>query len=214
MASLSDIQICNLALDHLGANSEIESFTETSTPAKTCKRWYDVCRRQVLEAFNWNFARRRTTLALHSDDPPDTWLFRYQYPSDCLKARLIQNPFDAAGIPCWPVNLQLGEMTDAIPFEIATNDAGDQRTILTDMEQAILVYTMDQKKPEMFSMWFVETLSHLMAARMAMKITQKKALRDGEYQAYINSLASAPGQEAQEGVEPAPRDALSIRARA
>jgi len=105
MAVISVVKICNMALSNIGAKSTIESITENTPEAKRCNLWYDFSRLQTLEIFDWNFAQKRLTLALHSDVAPDgVWTFRYQYPSDGANIRFLQNP--------------AGETADAIPFTI------------------------------------------------------------------------------------------------
>src|SRR3546814_8520623 len=104
----SKVQICNMALSHIGSKSTIESVDEPSAAAQQCRLWYEMARRQALGAYNWTFARKRLALAIHNDDPPEgLWNFRYQYPADCLKAREIENPG--------------GPDMDAIKYEIETS---------------------------------------------------------------------------------------------
>lgn len=198
--SVSETTIANMALDSLGSKSVIASLTEASPEAKACKLWYDASRRQALEAFNWSFARRRLTLASHSDAAPEQrWNFRYQYPVDCIKAREIENP--------------LGPDADAIPFTIELDDAATVKTILTDLDDAVLIYTSDISNTSLFSMFFVDTLSALLAARIAIKITGKRTLKGDMIQQYNSLLRIAPAHDANEAVGKKPREAEHIRAR-
>lgn len=200
MSVVSDTLIANMALDNVGAKSVIASIGENSPEAKACKLWYDMSRRQALEAYNWSFARRKLTLASHSDPAPEPrWNFRYQYPVDCVKARLIENP--------------LGEDADAIPFDLELSDDASVKTIVTNQDDAVLIYTADITQTSLFSMFFVDTLSSLLAARIAIKLTGKRTLKGDMIQQYNALLRIAPAHDANEAVGKKPREAEHIRAR-
>lgn len=200
MFSVSDTFIANAALEQIGAKSGIQSLTENSPEAKACKFWYDFCRVHVLEAYNWGFARKRLALASSSDDPPEgVWAYRYQYPADCVKAREIENP--------------LGPTADAIPFAIEQTSDGSAKTILTNAEQAKLIYTRDVQQTSLFSAHFVDTLAAQLASRIALKLTGKRTIRDDMQKLYNALLLVAPAHDANESVADKPRDAEWVRAR-
>ena len=69
----SVIDICNLALSHLGDTATVASIDppEGSAQAEHCSRFYPVARDAMLELFNWKFATRRATLALLTADSWD-----------------------------------------------------------------------------------------------------------------------------------------------
>lgn len=197
---VSDTLIANLALDNIGSNSAIASLGENSPEAKACKLWYDMSRQHTLEAFDWSFARRRLALATHPDAAPyQRWSFRYQYPANCLKARKIENP--------------LGPDADAIPYEIELSDDGSAKTILSNLDEAVLIYTSDITQTSLFSMFFVDTLASLLASRIAIKLTGKRTLKGDMIQQYNTLLRMAPAYDANEAVAKRPREAEHIRAR-
>ena len=205
---VSETGIANMALSHVGARSDIESLDEDSAEAIQCNLWYDYARQGVLEAYNWKFARKRITLALHGDtisttegDPlAGVWGFRYQYPDDCLVARKIQNPNTPPD--------------DAIPFAVETSLDGKEKTILTSMEDAVLVYTWNVENTDMFSSLFVLALSHLLAHHMAFPLTGQRKIKIDELKIFQGLIPLATGADANEGVDPPPRDTDWIRARA
>jgi len=86
----STVDICNLALMHLGTNSTISSLSEQSPEARACARVYDTARDATLRDHNWNFATRYISLAAIGN-APQGWQYRYQYPHDCMKAVSLQN---------------------------------------------------------------------------------------------------------------------------
>lgn len=204
---VSDIEICNMALDHLGAKSNIESFEDKSPEARVCKRWYNPSRRGILAAYDWGWARKRITMALHGDTISETasnplagvWGFRYQYPADCVKARKIQNPNSPP--------------MDQTPFAVETSLDGTELTILTNAEDAVLVYTWDQTQTNMFSELFVLALPHLLASNIAYTITGKRNITNDEFTIYQGIIAGASAADANERSDAPPRDADWIRAR-
>ncbi|MCI0550356.1 MAG: hypothetical protein L0287_05335, partial [Anaerolineae bacterium] len=146
-----------------------------------------------------------------------SWQFRYQYPADCLAARWITNPFDntgfgapfIAGTVDWDLHVTA---TDAIPFEVEMAPDGT-KSILTNEQCPELVYTFDQDNPAFFSPHFVDTLSYLMAHRMAFAITGKRSLSNDAFQAYMLALRMAGAVDATETVLKPPREAEWIRGR-
>jgi len=197
--TISEARIASMALSNIG-HSGIESISGTEAGAKECDLWYDFARRQALAANDWNFARRRLTLATHSDDPPSgVWAYRYQYPSDCVAFRKIQNP--------------AGETADAIPFEIELSDNQETKSILTDLDDAVGVYTMNLTQVTLFSEFFVQLLGFALATQVAYPLTGKKEIREGMEATFQNMLRVAPAVNANEQVGAQPRDAEWIRGR-
>ena len=208
MAFVSDTGIVNMALSHVGSRSTVENFrTEKTEEAVQARIWYDYARQLILETYDWNFARKRVGLALHGDVISETatdpmagvWGYRYQYPDDCLKARKIQNPN--------------APPDDATPFEVETSLDGEEKTILTDVEDAVLVYTFDQKATELFHAMFVLGFSHLLASLMAWSLTGKRKVGLDQFTLYQSVLPSATAADANEAMEPPPREAEAIRGR-
>ena len=88
MASV--VQICNSALNQLGASS-ITALTEDSKNARICNERYETVRDAVYRSHPWNCLVKRVQLAQDSDTP--AWGFAYQYtlPSDCLRVLQIKD---------------------------------------------------------------------------------------------------------------------------
>jgi len=63
MASIVDI--CNLALSHLGDSATVSSIDppEGSAQADLCARFFPIALASLLEAHSWGFATRRVALA-------------------------------------------------------------------------------------------------------------------------------------------------------
>ena len=198
--TISDTGIINMALSHLGKDP-IENRSEQSAEGKQSRIWYDYSRQMVLEAYDWNFARKRRTTALHGDTISETasdpmagvWAYRYQYPDDSLAVRKIQNPN--------------APPDDATPFEVETNLDGTEKTVLTDMENAVIVYTWDLENTDMSSSLFVLAFSHLLAHHMAFALTGKRSIKSDELKIYQGVLPGAAAASANEAVKPPPRKA-------
>lgn len=199
MATISSVKIANMALDYIGADATIESLSEASPTAKICNRWYDWSRIQTLEAYNWNFARKRKVLALLETEPYDDWLYRYEYPSDCIRAREIVNP--------------AGPSADVVPFSVVSTDDGQTTSILTDMDEASLTYTFDVTDPARFSTLFVDALAWRLASRIAFSLTGKADLMRLAMQSFQAHVAAAAGANGSEGFERGPREASWVRGR-
>jgi hypothetical protein len=198
-SNISEARIASMALSNIG-HSGVESLTGTEAGAKECDLWYDFSRKQALAVNDWNFARRRLTLATHSDDPPaGVWAYRYQYPSDCIALRKIQNP--------------AGEAADAISFEIELSDDQSTKSILTDLDDAVGIYTMNLTEVTLFSEFFVQLLSFALAAQVAYPLTGKQEVRTAMIETFRNMSLVAPAVNANEQVGSKPRDAEWIRER-
>ena len=147
MATVSKVFIANLALSFLGTRSKIESLTENSREAQSADLWYEITRKLVLERHDWGFARKRAVLAVDDEAAPNgVWAYRYVYPADCLKARRLQQPRYRIqrGYPY--TNTDLVNVKD-VPFEIEESPDGVHRTLLTDLDDATLIYTRDLDDP-------------------------------------------------------------------
>lgn len=198
--AISQVDIGNMALDHLGTDSTIESLDEQSAEAAAIKLWYDISVRSALEDLDWTFARRRRTLVLHDDDPPSgIWTYRYQYPENAVKIRSLANP---AGLKAAPV-----------PYEIELSDNGETRSILTNLQSAVAVYTSFVTSVGLYSAGFIEALSYQIAMKAAFRITGRRDIKKDLFDQYAVVMRHAAGSNAMEGMPDAPPDADWIAVR-
>lgn len=174
----SDIDICNLALAHLGDNATIASLDppEGSAQAEHCARFYPMARDTLLDMHRWGFASKRAILS-NLTMPWSTWQYCYGLPSDCMSAVAILGP-DAAndvvaavrdygGTFTWYDAQQMAP-TIATPqeFVIETLSSGT-KVIYTNQENAILRYQAYVTDTTKFSPGFVMSLSWLLASMLA-----------------------------------------------
>lgn len=55
---MTNVDVCNMALDIIGQGGHIESFDEFTPEAEMCKRHFMPTYRAALEQYNWSFSRR------------------------------------------------------------------------------------------------------------------------------------------------------------
>lgn len=162
----SEIEICNMALSHLGQEKGIASFVERSAAANACSQFYQITRDMVLRAFPWPFATKIQALALVKKNPNDEWGYSYRIPSDCLQTRKIQS------------GCRNDDKSTRIRFRISSDDTGG--LILTDKEDAILEYTQKITDSQRFSPDFTIALSRLLAFHIAPRIIGQDPFKLGE----------------------------------
>jgi len=185
----SAIQICNLALSHIGA-FRISSFEESTKASRQCLELYPIARDSVLEDHDWGFARKEQTLAL-STDTYSGWSYAYAYPSDCLAPRLIYDDNGALTGTSYDADLDVYKQVGKIEYEVRSNTTLDQVMLLTDKEDAILIYTAKVENPTMFSSSFVDAISWRLAADLAYPMNTDKKLSDQMNNKYLVSIGKS-----------------------
>lgn len=194
----TQVQICNLALAHLGQTGTTIAnlVTDKGLTATQCRIHYDVAREFVLADHDWNFAEKVVYLA-DIGNPPQHWAYRYDYPSDCLKFRHINGDARTGRRP---------------PFRVMLTEGG-QRCIVTDRRQAEGVYTADITNTTVFSPGFVEAFSWYLAAALAPALTGDVKKQEMALRVYQSFVGAAQRQDAQESGQDEMPDAPWITAR-
>lgn len=147
----SEVDICNLALQRLGAKT-ITALTDDSVNARECNRVYAHARDSELRAHPWSFARKRAQLAASSTAPAFEYARAFDLPSDFL--RLLPN------------NGRLGQVVqDDLQIEsgqILTNDGAPLN----------IIYIARITDPNTFDQGFIDLLVARVAFDLCEKITQ------------------------------------------
>ena len=181
MTAISEVSICNEALDSLGANT-IASLTENSNNARICNRKYDITRDYVLTDHIWNFAQKRFVLATLSETPvwdEDLMTVMYQKPTDCLKINFV-----------------------SIESAIVKIE-GDK--ILSNESGLKIKYTQRITNPVKFFPKFIEAFAARLAAEMAYAITSSKTLGESLFKIYYGrKLPQAISADSQQGTPTSP----------
>lgn len=159
------VSIYNLALNAVGARSNISLPTEDSREAEVCNLWYQVIVDQVFASAAWPEARDFDYLALIEEQDDGEWQageplpgFRYvyAYPADCLRPQ---------------------HLVSFNRFRVM-NYNGDQLAINTNAPETILVYT---KRVTNIALWSPElkmAIVYGLAANICMPLTGKTSRAD------------------------------------
>ena len=166
----SEVDICNLALQRLGAKS-IVSLTEDSTAGRECNRVYEHARNSELRSHGWSFARARASLAANSVAPAFGYAKAYPLPADYIRLLPARNVSSNATV--------LGGIDPNIDWQIESGQ------ILTDDSAPLqIVYLKKVTDPNDFDDMFIDLLVARIAMDIAEKITQsntKKANAETRY---------------------------------
>lgn len=179
MTVSSAIDICNIALDHLGKTS-IASLTEGSNEARKCALHYPQARQSALAFSNWTFARKSRLLsALSDNDFSDVWGYAYDIPNDAITPRRVCG---AGAMPNW---------NSAPPPAYV-----ERGVIYTNVPNARLFYTWDTTNTLQWSSLFVDALALTLASRLAYSLTRKKGDAEDFHQKYLRGVSKAVEHDA------------------
>lgn len=155
-----EISIYNLALNAVGARSNLSSTTERDRGAEVCRLWYPVIRDQILAAAPWPSCKTFKRLALLKQQTEETWVtgdpepgyaFIYSAPSDMLHPRYI---------------------SDYTRFAISSYE-NEIKALSSNCSAPILVYT---RRNYIVASWENElqmAIAYGLAANIAMPLTAK-----------------------------------------
>lgn len=172
----SEVEICNMALSHLGDSATVASIDppEGSAQAEHCQRWYPIARNALLEMGEWNFATTRALLA-ELVNPFPQWQHAYARPSDCVKLLAVL-PSDATGdlvqtLPTSCLYSGIAPQTCTIytpaDFTTETDATTGNQIILTNQASALARYTRAITDTSKFSPLFTTALARLLASYLA-----------------------------------------------
>ncbi len=199
MGVTTEAGVCNLALVAIGHSQFVDDLNEESTEAEVAKAIFSKDRDATLERFQWKFATLRAALAdLGAAVARDGWTFAYAIPANCIAPRVIVLPGQRAPSP-----------ENRIPFDIeasATVVGGpvNGKVLLTDEEDAELIYTARVVTPSLFSPLFVDALKWALASQFALGIQKKPAVALQMGQMYERSLQIAEAAQLQQSREDRP----------
>lgn len=177
MASV--VEICNLALAHLGDDATIASISppEGSAQAEHCARFYPIARDSLLQAHNWSFASRRALLASVTN-PYTMWQYAYACPADMMTAVAVlppeaENDYSLRAYPAdsngwgW-TNPPMTAAGVYVPqeYQIETTSTG-AKVIYTNQENALLRYQAFVVDSTLFDPLFTMALSWQLASFLA-----------------------------------------------
>lgn len=217
---MGPVDVVNIALAEIGAQSTVSSInpSDGSTEGNVASILY-VPKIQALErAAHWNCTRKQIFMTMlkaavingvASDKPPPyPWQYEYLYPTDCIKARYVM-PYvnQMLGInPPLTTNFYNSPpyfLGPPVKFAVATDivDGKNTRVILSNQENAILVYTSDvNQTPDMWDPHFLGAATSFLGAWFANALTRNTQLYHDQTATAKEMIAQARISDGDEGL--------------
>jgi hypothetical protein len=158
----SEVDICNLALGHIGDAAEITAIAppDGSTQAALCKKFYPIARDETLAKHDWGFARRRQLLSKLSADAPSGWSYWFTIPNPFIAARgLVAEDYDTP-----------------TEYKIESHETHGT-VVLAEVDPAELWYTASIEDTTKFPPVFVHALSWKLASYLAIPTTREPKIK-------------------------------------
>lgn len=187
MAS-TEVDICNLSLGMLG-DKRIQSMDERSVEAVECKRFYDQVLDEVLEAYDWPFARGFARgVAPSNVDLLPGYAYGYVWPAKALAIRGI-----ARGLRDEPsVDFVMLSYTDL-------ESGADVRVIHTNRDGGILSFTRRVTAVPLYTPLFCAALAARLAFYLSMPLKKSTSERDRAEKLYDKAIEIAAVSVANQG---------------
>jgi hypothetical protein len=170
----SDVDICNSALNMIGA-SNIISLTEDSRAARVCNQRYAFVRDAVMRAHPWNCLVTRTSLAADSDTPAFEFDYQHTLPTDpyCLRVLRPQDP-------------------DTV-FRV------EGRKIISSTTPFKMIYVARVTDPNEYDQLLIESIAARLAADVSYALVNSASLSQMLMATYDSKLSEARFVDATEG---------------
>lgn len=170
----SDVDICNSALNMIGA-SNIVSLTEDSRAARVCNQRYEFVRDAVSRAHPWNCLVRRASIAADADSPAFEFEYQFTLPNDPYCLRVIR------------------------PQDIDTIYRVEGRKVLANAAPFKFIYIARVTDPNEYDQLFIETIAARLAADISYALVNSATLTASLFQLYNEKLSEARFVDATEG---------------
>lgn len=170
--------ICQRALGLAEHRTTFTSLEDSSTLAREARLRYDIRRRQILEAMDWNFARRRKPgQAIEVDATPDLYPAAWARPDECIRIRGI-----------WSAGILLKHVVEEVVF--------------TEASDAVqIVFTAEKSDPMLFPPCFTAALEYLLAADFSMMYARSVNRQEVMLGKFRDAMTEADAIEAGERSE-------------
>lgn len=218
IASLSDVDHCNMALSHLSISATVQSINPPDqTPyAQACAFWYPKMRNWLLRMAPWNFAYVNQALASDTTKFPG-WAYAYQYPNDCLELIAVTTQYGQRFGPqfwssfWWPQSPMTGAIPKIPSKVVQSTGVPGQKAILCDLAPTSPVYAFYIQcvtNTQLFDALFSDCLSLYLASRIGgplrANIQKVAAIAEAAQMMRLQALAQTmnESQQDQERVSP------------
>jgi hypothetical protein len=170
----SDVDICNSALNMIGA-SNIISLTEDSRAARVCNQRFEFVRDAVSRAHPWNALVRRASVAAETDTPAFEFSYQHALPADPYCLRVIR------------------------PQDIDTIYRVEGRKILANVTPFNFIYIARVTDPNEYDQLLIESIAARLAADISYALVNSATLTASMFQLYNDKLSEARFVDATEG---------------
>jgi len=170
----SDVDICNSALNMIGA-SNIISLTEDSRAARVCNQRYEFVRDAVFRAHPWNCLISRVEVSADATAPAFEFEYAHTLPTDpyCLRVLRPQDP-------------------DSV-FKI------EGRKLLANSTPFKFIYISRVTDPNEYDQLLIEALAARLAADISYALVNSATLTQNLFAIYEAKLSEARFVDATEG---------------
>jgi len=170
----SDVDICNSALNMIGA-SNIVALTEDSRAARVCNQRFEFVRDATFRAHPWNCLLRRTSMAAESETPAFEFTNQHTLPSDpyCLRVLRPEDPDTVYRV--------------------------EGRKLLSNTTPFKMIYVARVTDPNEYDQLLLETLAARLASDISYALVNSASLTAQLYQLYEQKLSEARFVDATEG---------------
>jgi hypothetical protein len=175
MAS-SDVEICNRALDAIGAEN-ITALGEGTRAAGLCQRYYPQLRDDVLRSHPWNCALQRIALAADTVAPVFGYANRFVLPTDCLRVLRVQDDADPA-----------------VDWQV------EGGAIVTDEPAPLnILYVRRVTETGLLDPMLVSAIAARLSMELAMPLTGSMTIRQQMEREFLQRMRAARSSDGQEG---------------
>lgn len=176
----SPADIINNALAQIGYKDRVSNLFEGSKAAKNALDIYGQTRDEMLRQGEWPFAQRDTVGTLiksapvggyfppntwSNTYPPLPWLYEYAYLDDCIKVRAVK-----------PADIILPNFSPQ-PYRFDVANDGNQRVILSNVQNAVITYVGQVTNPTDMPPDFVEAFVAALGRRLAPLLSTMDAVK-------------------------------------
>jgi hypothetical protein len=173
----SDVGIVNAALRKLG-QSPITAFSENSKAGRLASERFAEKRDELLSRHPWNFAEKRSALAVSATAPAWGFSNAYPLPADYIRMRVVNGEDEGSGK--WKV---------------------EDGSVVTDLAAPLeVLYTYQVEDANRMSAGFREALASLLAADWAEDITGDSDVVVSQERKARVAVAQARSNDGQEGI--------------
>lgn len=170
----SDVDICNSALNMIGA-SNIISLTEDSRAARVCNQRFEFVRDATFRAHPWNCLVTRTSLAADSETPAFEFEYQHTLPTDPYCLRVLR------------------------PQDIDTIYRIEGRKIMSNATPFKMIYVARVTDANEYDQLLIETIASRLAADISYALVNSAALSQSLMAMYEGKLSEARFVDATEG---------------